>query len=1027
MITPTVKESPEPAPTLALHEISLYNTGRMRPEQAVASYAARRPLLKRLLSEIDAEKPKSRAQHHLIVGQRGMGKTMLLARIAAELKLVPAFAERFIPLVFAEEQYAVDRLSKFWLNCLDSLADARETHGDTAAVAEIDAVVHQLTASPAPSSSHDQPYADQVYAAFARAFASNGQRPVLLVDNLQMVFERLDHTQQHSLRELLMRPGSPILIGASPSPPPQTQDYGAAFYDHFKYHYLQPLSEGEMRDLLLHLAEATRRDDVRQRVEQHPARIKVLRQLTGGNPRTILSLFFLYAEDFAPTVFGDLENLLDRMTPLYKARFEELTPQQQVIASAVANHWDPVTAPRLAELCAIPSSTISAQLDRLERNGTLERVSLYGETRTGHQIAERFFNIWFLMRGASRRQRREVEFLTRFLENFYEPRERERLAGLMMLGEAPFSPDRLLWSQALADSLPTPESSVELRRHTELAALREESKEARQRLRDVIDLDSLPKATLEFAEIEKRLVALVPNNAGIAPRGFAKLVLGSRALFVNGDRERLAARSSELTSDELARIETAIGTSRESDLAHCGEAAVTWFSERLANGQIRHRTDAEDWNRAFAQAESPESLRLMVSTVPDGFGSQLSESNLKRIITEIESTNDGDAANWFAWAFVLQAKLMRFPEARTAYRKSLAIDHNQPWAWNDLGVLLASHLERHSEAEAAYRKAIDLEPSNGVFWGNLAELLHLKLGRYEEAEAAYRNATRFQPSDEAAWNNMGYLLQHHLSRVQEAKAAYQSAIKTNPRFATAWSNLAQLLEREPLRYQEAEDIHRKALQIDPNSAASWNRFGNFLCDAVGRFGEAAQAYQRALELEPFRDAIRQNLLFLRRDFMGEGTETLPLFKELTNLPDHTFPDTTALHETLFAAYEENWGLARQALEKALSIRRDGFIPETTDDWLRTGAVLVHLNYGEALLAFLRERGDTSRLRPWAEALLALQVGSPEYFQNIAPEIRLAAEVLYEGMERRLKLLPASTSRRPVVPAKKKRKPQPRRR
>ena len=67
------------------------------------------------------------------------------------------------------------------------------------------------------------------------------------MDNLQLVFERIASVQQHALREVLMRPGSPILVGASPSPPPESQDYGAAFYDHFKTHYLRALSADEMR------------------------------------------------------------------------------------------------------------------------------------------------------------------------------------------------------------------------------------------------------------------------------------------------------------------------------------------------------------------------------------------------------------------------------------------------------------------------------------------------------------------------------------------------------------------------------------------------------------------------------------------------------------------------------------------------------------------------------------------------------------------------------------------------------------
>lgn len=275
---------------------------------------------------------------------------MLLARIAAELRTNDALATRFLPLVFAEEQYAVDRLSKFWLNCLDSLADASEWAGDPAAVEAIDREVERLTKMRALPAKEDQPFADEVYAVFAKAVAVTGRRPVLLVDNLQVVFERLETARQHSLREPLMRAGAPILVGASPSPPPpQSQDDGAAFCDHFKVHYLRPLEESEMREWILHLADRAGREDVRERVLRHPGRLKGLRQLTGGNPRTTLTLFFLYAEDFAPSVFGDLEGLLDRVTPLYKARFEELTDQQQVIASAIASHWDPVTAVIAAE------------------------------------------------------------------------------------------------------------------------------------------------------------------------------------------------------------------------------------------------------------------------------------------------------------------------------------------------------------------------------------------------------------------------------------------------------------------------------------------------------------------------------------------------------------------------------------------------------------------------------------------------------------------------------------------------------
>src|SRR5205814_10666001 len=116
---------------------------------------------------------------------------------------------------------------------------------------------------------------------------------------------------------------------------------------------------------------------------------------------------------------------------------------------------------------------------------------------------------------ASRRQRREVEFLPRFLESFYEPTDRSRLARQLM-GEDHFTPDRYVWSRAVAASLTDAGTAEELTRHAELTALREEAREARARLRELIDFDSLPPATLAFDDLRRKLMSLVPVDANIA-------------------------------------------------------------------------------------------------------------------------------------------------------------------------------------------------------------------------------------------------------------------------------------------------------------------------------------------------------------------------------------------------------------------------------------------------------------------------------------------------------------------------------
>ena len=622
-------------PSLAIHRLNLFNPGRMTDAEIVAAYIVRRSQFDRIVADLAAESATSRAQHHLIVGQRGMGKTTLLLRLAAELRAEP-LGQRFLPLLFSEEQYAVDRLSKFWVNCLDSLADALERMGGDAAAEKIeaqkiDATVRKLQAGLADRKRAEDDLAREALDAFLEAADRTQRRPVLLVDNIQLVFENIGDQQQHVLREVLQRPGAPVLVAASPAPPPESRDYGAAFYDQFKTYYLPPLDLREMRDLLASLAKSAGRDDVAVRVRQYPGRIAALHQLTGGNPRTTVLLFHLYAEDFAPTVFGDLEQLLDRVTPLYKARFEELSQQMQVVAGAMANHWDPITARQLAEATGLAQNQVSPQLDRLKKLEWADEVEVFGTARAGYQIAERFFNIWFLMRNASRRQRRQIEFLTRFLEAFYEPADRQRLA-ISLSHERNLSPDRITFALSLCRTLDDGCIKAGLERKVHLDALRQQEADARRRLDEVLDLSALPPATLAFDELRRKLESLAPVDADVAPAEFAREVLGSIEFFCSGERERLVTKS-RLTAEEVHRVRELMGVGQEVAEQRYGPEAVAWLSDRLANGQLRALQDIGDWNRAFIQSPSAGSqyVQILIGKIPPALKGTLAKKAIARI------------------------------------------------------------------------------------------------------------------------------------------------------------------------------------------------------------------------------------------------------------------------------------------------------------------------------------------------------------------------------------------------------------
>ena len=398
---------------LCLSQIGLYNPQRLNDDTIEQIFVVRIGVFNQLMDKLQKEKPKGIPQHYLIIGQRGMGKTTLLKRIEVELRKTE-FSERFIPLLLPEEQYNLKNLAEFWLNSLDALADTLEFEKHITEVQQVDAKVKELQ-----QISDKTDLAKEAFQ-FLKSFCLTlNRRPVLLIDNMSLIFDRMGKDEQHTLRAWLMQNGAPILMGASASTIEDTFDYGAPFYDAFQIHHLKKLGFEELVEIITNLAKLTQEETILPELQSRIARLKTLHQLTGGNPRTATMLFRVVIKGFSKEINDDLEALLDEITPLYKARFEELPTQLQVIVDAIALNWDPILIEQLRKETRYENNQLSPQLKRLTEAGWIEKIVTHEGKGFAYQISERFFNIWFLMRRSSRRQKRELYCLSKFLESFY--------------------------------------------------------------------------------------------------------------------------------------------------------------------------------------------------------------------------------------------------------------------------------------------------------------------------------------------------------------------------------------------------------------------------------------------------------------------------------------------------------------------------------------------------------------------------------------------------------------------------------
>ncbi len=439
---------------------ALYNPGVLRKEELVAGFVARKDELARLLAEVRA----GGKQHHLVIGQRGAGKSTLLLRLAFAIEEEPELAQRVLALRFPEEQYNVARLSDFWLNCVDALIDALEERGEAQEAARLDAEVAELDALVEPEQEAER--ARRALAVLIGHAARKGRLLVLLVDNLDLVLERVA-SEHWAMREALSQPNGLMVVGACSAYPEALIAYESAFYDFFHLSELGPLNEDEARATVLHLAEVAGTPHVAQVLREEPGRFRALLVLSGGMPRTLALLHGILASESSQRAEEDLELLLDQVTPYYKARFEELPAQSQLVLDAVALHWHPITAAECAARARLEINAASAQLNRLCKQGVLAKSQGGESSRLVFSVQERFFNLWYLMR-ASRRLRRRLLWLTGFLQTFYGQVEVERRAKeLLQTAEgqhAAADPARLLaFASAVED--------VAVRRQLELYAI----------------------------------------------------------------------------------------------------------------------------------------------------------------------------------------------------------------------------------------------------------------------------------------------------------------------------------------------------------------------------------------------------------------------------------------------------------------------------------------------------------------------------------------------------------------------------
>jgi len=355
-------------------------------------------------------------QHHIIIGQRGQGKTTLLRKIMLEVKKDKKLSKFLLPVKFSEEQYQIRSLSRLWEEVADYLQSIYEDEFTD---------IHDML----EEHFEDEDYDIKCFSYLENKIKSKKKKLILLIDNIDELFGKLKDKEQRRLREILLTSSSFRIVGGSTKMLEQHYDYGKPFYEFFKILKLQGLSYKDSIEFLRAIGDDEQKKKIELVIQNTPQRIETLRRLTGGVPRTLVMLFDIFLDEKGDA-FQDLLKVLDEATPLYKHRMDDLPPPLQDIVHTIAINWDGMLTKEIAKKTRLKSKVVSAQLKQLEKYEIVESESI-GKNKI-YKIKERFFNIWYLMRYGRKKDRQRVEWLVKFLVSWCTPKELNNRAGKLI-------------------------------------------------------------------------------------------------------------------------------------------------------------------------------------------------------------------------------------------------------------------------------------------------------------------------------------------------------------------------------------------------------------------------------------------------------------------------------------------------------------------------------------------------------------------------------------------------------------------
>ena len=384
--------------------IRKFNPGMLQSdEELVSQFVVRQHEFEVVCDVLRSNIGAPSCQHLLVVAPRGRGKTMLLARVAAEIRRDAEFERHLLPLRFMEESPEIYGLADFWLETLFHLA--REIAADNPTLAT------ELSRTHASLSSRwrDEGMEGTARAAVLDAADRLDRRLVLIVENVQSLLATVDDEFGWGLRGVLQSVPQVILAASATSRFEGLEDPRAPFFELFRLVHLAPLETEECRRLWAAVTG--------QAPTTHE--IRPLEILIGGSPRLLVVVAAFARHRSLRQLMEELVGLVDEHTEYFRGHLESLPKNERRVFVSLIDLWQASSTGEIAARARLDVRVVSTMLGRLVEKGA---VTVTPEADGGKRLyaaSERLYSIYYKLR-RERDEAAVVEALIHFMVAFYD-------------------------------------------------------------------------------------------------------------------------------------------------------------------------------------------------------------------------------------------------------------------------------------------------------------------------------------------------------------------------------------------------------------------------------------------------------------------------------------------------------------------------------------------------------------------------------------------------------------------------------